>query len=49
MGEGAYFQEELASTDKTWEVVSTTNIGMDFGLFNNRLSGSFEYYWKVND
>ena len=49
MGEGAYFQEKLASTDKTWEVVSTTNIGMDFGLFNNRLSGSFEYYWKVND
>lgn len=49
IGEGAYYQKELASKDKTWEVVSNTNIGVDFGILNNRLSGSFEYYWKVND
>ena len=49
LGEGAYYQKKLASKDKTWEVISNTNIGIDFGLFSNRLSGSFEYYWKTND
>jgi len=27
-----------------WEKTRGTNIGVDFGLFNNRLSGSIEYY-----
>ncbi|MEP6725708.1 MAG: TonB-dependent receptor [Bacteroidota bacterium] len=27
-----------------WEKTKGTNIGVDFGLFNNRLSGSVEYY-----
>ena len=34
----------LVSNNYTWETVQTTNIGLDFGLFNNRLSGTFEYY-----
>lgn len=34
----------LVSTSLTWETVQTYNIGLDWGLFNNRLSGSFEYY-----
>lgn len=29
-----------------WETIQTTNIGLDFGLFNNWLSGSFEYYFR---
>lgn len=29
-----------------WETVSTMNLGVDFGLFNNRLTGSVEYYIK---
>ncbi|WP_164849946.1 SusC/RagA family TonB-linked outer membrane protein [Mucilaginibacter limnophilus] len=29
-----------------WEKVSVTNIGLDFGTSNNRLSGSVEYYYK---
>lgn len=33
-----------------WEKTSGTNIGLDFALFNNRLSGSIEYYSnKTND
>ncbi len=48
-GEKWYYQAKMASKEKTWEVVETTNIGIDFGLFNNRLSGTFEYYWKYND
>ena len=49
MGENAYYQEELASTDKTWEVISTTNIGVDLGFLDNRLTATFDYYWKYND
>lgn len=33
----------------TWEKVSSTNIGLDFGLFNNRLTGSFEYFIRKTD
>lgn len=28
----------------TWETSESLNFGLDFGFFNNRLSGSFEYY-----
>lgn len=37
---------KLASTDRTWERVHNYNIGLDFGFLNNRLSGSFEAFWK---
>lgn len=49
MGEKWFYQQSMASVDKTWETIETTNIGLDFGLFNNRLTGSFEYYWKFNN
>jgi len=40
---GAYFSN--ASNDSlTWENTSTANIGVDFGLFKNRISGSIEVY-----
>lgn len=29
-----------------WEKTATTNIGLDFALFNNHLYGSFDYYNK---
>ncbi len=32
--------------DRKWEETATTNIGLDFGFFNNRLSGSVDYYHK---
>ncbi|MCQ6957141.1 SusC/RagA family TonB-linked outer membrane protein [Mucilaginibacter aquariorum] len=32
--------------DLKWESTSTTNIGLDFGLLNNRLTGSVDYYIK---
>ena len=34
----------LVSALLTWEKVESYNIGLDFGLLNNRLSGSFDYY-----
>ena len=29
-----------------WETTATTNIGLDFGLFKDRINGSIEYYIK---
>jgi len=29
-----------------WETTTQSNFGLDFGLFNNRLSGSMDYYIK---
>ena len=34
----------LVSESLTWETIETYNIGLDLGLFRNRLSGSFDYY-----
>jgi len=32
--------------DLKWESTATTNLGLDFGILNNRLSGSVDYYIK---
>ena len=34
----------LVAPTLTWETVKTTNAAFDIGLFNNRLTGSFDYY-----
>lgn len=49
MGQKTFYQGSLASKDKTWETISTTNIGVDMGFLNNRLNATFDYYWKYND
>ncbi|RIV67622.1 SusC/RagA family TonB-linked outer membrane protein [Flagellimonas aequoris] len=38
----------LANPDIQWEVSQQTDIGLDFGLFNNRLSGTLDYFQKVS-
>lgn len=35
---------QLANPDLKWETTYTRNIGIDFGFFNERLSGSIDYY-----
>ena len=40
---------DLISTALTWEKVRTWNIGLDWGLFNNRLTGSFDAYIRYTD
>ena len=37
----------LANPLLTWERAATFNIGADFGLFNNTLTGSFDYFSKT--
>ena len=45
-----YYVNSLPNTELGWEYSKTWNFGLDFSLFNGRLSGSFEYYiQKTND
>ncbi len=39
----------LTSENRTWEIVKTTNVGIDFSILKNRLYGSFDYFWKSNN
>ena len=34
----------MANSDLTWETSYTLNLGLDFGLFDNRLRGNVEYF-----
>lgn len=43
-----FFQNELASQDKTWETVQQSNIGIDIGFLKNRLTVTADYYVKRN-
>jgi TonB-linked SusC/RagA family outer membrane protein len=40
---------DLISTSLTWETVRSWNTGIDFGLLNNRLSGTFEYFIRYTE
>lgn len=39
-----YYVSELPNPELGWEYSSTWNYGLDFSLFNHRLSGTVEYY-----
>lgn len=39
----------MTSDQRTWETINSHNIGLDFTLLNNRLSGSFDYFVKTNN
>ena len=34
----------IVSSLMTWETIESWNVGIDWGLFDNRLTGSFDYY-----
>lgn len=36
----------LVSSNFTWETITTTNVGLDFSLFDNRLTGVFEWFQR---
>lgn len=40
------YTPSLVSEKLTWEKVETYNIGVDWGLFNNRLTGSFDFFTR---
>jgi hypothetical protein len=39
-----YYVSQLPNPNLGWEYSKTLNLGLDFGLFHNRLSGTIEYY-----
>lgn len=44
------FRPLAYNEDLKWEETKTLNFGVDFGLFNNRITGAVEYYTrKTND
>ncbi len=39
-----YFVNALPNGNLKWESTTNTNVGIDFGFFKNRITGSFDYY-----
>lgn len=37
---------QLANPDLSWETTDQIDVGIDFGFFNNRISGEIDYYQK---
>ena len=37
----------LINEDLVWETTATRNLGVDFGMLKNRLTGSVELYWNT--
>lgn len=44
-----YYLSSLANPNLGWEFSKTYNFGLDFALFNNRLTGTAEYYITKTD
>lgn len=38
------YPDRVPNPNLTWEKTSTLNVGLDFGLFGGRITGSLEYY-----
>ena len=45
-GNPAIYWSEIGNADLQWETVESFDIALEFGLFNNILDGSIEYYKK---
>jgi TonB-dependent starch-binding outer membrane protein SusC len=45
-GNAGTFFNQLENPTLKWETTTDKNIGIDFGLFKNRITGSFEVYQK---
>ena len=41
--------KNLANTNLTWEKTKEVNLGLDFGLLNNRISGTIDVYDRLSD
>ncbi len=45
----ATIRPSAANPDIKWEQTSSWNLGIDYGLWNNRLAGAIEFYTKTTD
>jgi iron complex outermembrane receptor protein len=46
LGQQTISQSNYGNEDLKWETSTTTNAGIDFSIFNDRLSGSVDYFYK---
>lgn len=44
-----FYLVRAENPDLQWEVTTQTNVGVDFGLFNNRFTGTIDFFKKVSD
>ena len=44
IGESSLDRSRLSTYDLSWETNLNLNVGLDFGLFNNRVNGTVEYF-----
>ncbi|WP_299778368.1 SusC/RagA family TonB-linked outer membrane protein [uncultured Formosa sp.] len=47
-GEPGIYWDTTGNEDLEWETSESYDFALEYGLFNNRLSGSFEYYKKIS-
>ncbi len=45
-GQGGFVPFQLSNPDLSWEKTAQLDIGMDFGLFKDRITGELDYYVK---
>ena len=43
---GLLYRPDAYNKNLKWETTTTTNIGLDWSMFNNRFSGSLDYYFR---
>ena len=46
LGENALFSNRIATPKLKWETNLNFNVGIDFSLWNNRVSGSFDFFQR---
>lgn len=45
-GNGTVARPQAVNKDLTWETTTTYNVGLDWGILNQRLSGSVDWYYR---
>lgn len=45
--ESGYRRVRLGNQDLKWETTKQTNLGVDFGFLNQRINGTFDYFYKT--
>jgi iron complex outermembrane receptor protein len=46
VGNGNIARPKAYNPDLKWETTTTYNVGLDWGLFNKRITGSFDWYYR---
>ena len=46
LGQQSISQSNFGNPDLKWETSATSNVGLDFGILNNRIFGSVDYFYK---